>query len=103
MMLRRAAVTVDGAPRHGNELRTGSCRRGVGRSAPALKVKPGLPLDPRVHGVEGTGGCEVDTHGFERHLTRPTCSVTPERGRVAETTITVTWTAGTRNQHTPYR
>ncbi len=94
MMLRRAAVTVAGLA-----MATSFGLAGAGAAsaaAPALKVKPGSHWTLEYHGVEGTGGCEVDTMASNGTFTSDLFgdSGTWSGGGA---TITVTWTAGQDN------
>jgi hypothetical protein len=93
-MLRRAAVTVAGLA-----MATSFGLAGAGvasAAAPALKVKPGSQWTLEDHGIEGTGGCEVDTMASNGTFTSDLFgdSGTWSGGGA---TITVTWTAGSDN------
>ena len=94
MMLRRTAVIVAGLA-----MATSFGLAGAGAAsaaAPALKVKPGSHWTLEDHGIEGTGGCEVDTMASNGTFTSDLFgdSGTWSGGG---STITVTWTAGSDN------
>ena len=94
MMLRQAAMTLAGLA-----MAAGFGLAGAGAAsaaAPALKVKPGSHWTLEYHGVEGTGGCEVDTMASNGTFTSDLFgdSGTWSGGGA---TITVTWTAGDDN------
>ena len=93
-MLRRTAVTVAGLA-----MATSFGLAGAGTAsaaAPTLKVKPGSQWTLEDHGIEGTGGCEVDTMASNGTFTSDLFgdSGTWSGGG---STITVTWTAGSDN------
>ncbi len=90
-MLRRAVVVVGGLA-----MATSLGLAGVGvasAAVPALKVKPGSQWTLEYHGVEGTGGCEVDRMASNGTFTSDLYgdSGTWSGGG---STITMTWTAG---------
>ncbi len=93
-MLRQAAMTLAGLA-----MAAGFGLAGAGAAsaaAPALKVKPGSQWTLEDHGIEGTGGCEVDTMASNGTFTSDLFgdSGTWSGGGA---TITVTWTAGDDN------
>lgn len=98
-MLRRAAVRRVAVIAGGLAMATSFGLAGAGAAsatAPALKVKPGSEWTLEDHGIEHTGGCEVDTMASNGTFTSDLFgdSGTWSGGG---STITMTWTTGEDN------
>jgi hypothetical protein len=94
MMLRQAAMTVAGLA-----MATGFGLAGVGvasAASPALKVKPGSQWTLEFHGVEGTGGCEVDTMASNGTFTSDLFGDSGTWSGGGKT-LHMTWTTGSDN------